>query len=440
MLTGPLLMGPARFLVRNFLPQRGREMVRDLAVALRVPSAAPPPPTARTVTICGLLTSPTGIGEGARLAARLLAENGWRVGLLDMTAMFAIPTVKVDGMDHPNMEWRDLGGPLIVHLNPPEFQIVLFRLGLSGRGRRLIGNWVWELPIVPPVWRKAFRLPHEVWAPSRFVADSLRRSGFGGPVRLIPYPVTMPDPATLPPRAPADSRRFTVLLVFAFDSGYVRKNPLAAVAAFRRAFGDRTDVELVIKTRGSTLTGRPERELAEAVAGAPNIRLTDATLRRDEYVALLAGADVYLSLHRAEGFGIPLAEAMLLGTPVVATGWSGNVDFMAGEDSCLVPAAMIRAEDDTPAYRGLRSEWADPSVEAAADWLRRLEADPALRRRIGEAGRARVAAMLGPEAVARRMVAALEAAPGEGLAPGDLPGAGIAAPAAGGAGAGRAAG
>jgi glycosyltransferase involved in cell wall biosynthesis len=190
-----------------------------------------------------------------------------------------------------------------------------------------------------------------------------------------------------------------VLTTFAFDSGFDRKNPLASVVAFREAFGERTDVELVIKARGRSRTGEPERRFAEAIHGAINITALEGTIDRAAYYKLLNDVDVLLSLHRAEGFGLVLAEAMLMRKPVIATAWSGNLDFTTKEASCQVSAKSIAARDELDAYIGLAGQWADPSIEDAVAWLRRLE-DPELRRVIGEAGRRYALRYLGLEGFA----------------------------------------
>jgi glycosyltransferase involved in cell wall biosynthesis len=144
-----------------------------------------------------------------------------------------------------------------------------------------------------------------------------------------------------------------MLTVFAYDSGFDRKNPLAAVAAFQSAFGTRTDVELVIKAGGRSVGGIPERRLEAAVAGMANVTLMDGTHSRAEYLDLLRECDVLLSLHRAEGSDLVMIEAMPMGKPVVATAWSGNLDFMTERSACLVPARLVRVSDAI--YRAVRA-------------------------------------------------------------------------------------
>ena len=162
-----------------------------------------------------------------------------------------------------------------------------------------------------------------------------------------------------------------------------------------------------MKARGRSSSGRAEQRLQAAIAGAANIRLLDGDLSRDAYQRLVGSADVLLSLHRGEGFGLPMAEAMLRGKPVVATAWSGNLDFMDDASACLVPAGLVPVVDEAAAYRGEGGMWAEPDIAAAAAWLRRLR-DPALRLRIGCAARETAVGRLGPAAFAASVVGGLE--------------------------------
>jgi glycosyltransferase involved in cell wall biosynthesis len=191
-----------------------------------------------------------------------------------------------------------------------------------------------------------------------------------------------------------------VLVSFNLASSFARKNPFAAIAAFRGAFGDRPDRILVLKI------GHPEHAPADfarlaQMVRAPNIRLETQTLPPEDRHALTACADIVLSLHRGEGFGLVLAEAMLLGKPVIATGWSGNTDFMDATNAALVSYRLVPARDDRSVYRGL---WAEPDVAEAATLLRRLADDADLRRNLGERARASTLSRLD----GRELTAALE--------------------------------
>lgn len=384
-----------RLRVSRLIPTTLRAPLLRVATRVLVPPARPGwvRPAQGRVTIAGVFSSPSGIGEGARLAAERLSELGYAVGAIDLTPGLGWPGGLPFGS--PAIAGDDIGGPLIVHLNPPFFQIALLRLLRRHRaGRKLIACWAWELSEMPPSWRQVFPFVHEVWVPSAFVAEALARSGCPCPVRVVPHPVRIPPSATAVPRV---ERGFTVLTVFAYDSGFERKNPIGAIQAFRRAFAEDDTARLLLKARGCSRSGQAEQRLRAAVAGAANVEVMEADLSSAAYQRLVESADVLLSLHRAEGFGLPLAEAMLRSKPVVATGWSGNLEFMNEASACLVPAGLVPVVDGADAYRGVGGMWAAPSIDAAAAWLARLR-NPALRERIGLAARSHAAARLGPAA------------------------------------------
>ncbi len=264
-------------------------------------------------------------------------------------------------------------GTLIVHINGPMLPWALLALGRrSVRGKRVIAAWNWELPVLPDDWNRGFPACHVVWAPSRFTAAACSREG-GPPVLVCPHYVPRPDPSLLGREAfglPTDA--FVSLCLFDATSSVVRKNPLGAIAAHRLAFGDRQDRILVLKTHDTAMAGPAWRQVAEAAAAAPNVRVLDAVMPRRDLWALMAASDAVLSLHRAEGFGFAIAESMALGRPVIATGWSGNMDFMSGPGTYAVPYELVPAQDPQDTYAVPGASWAEPDVAAAAAMLAQL--------------------------------------------------------------------
>jgi glycosyltransferase involved in cell wall biosynthesis len=255
-------------------------------------------------------------------------------------------------------------------------------------GRRCIGYWPWELPEWPQAWHHAYHLVDEVWASSRFTYEAFARS-CPKPVRHMPMAVTVDPTAGLTRRdfgLPAD--RF--LFVFAFDvlSSLQRKNPQACVAAFRRAFprGDEP-VGLVVKAMRATEDSPLWRALQAEARADGRITVISGTLGRGDVLDLYRACDCFVSLHRSEGFGRGLVEAMLLGRPVIATGHSGNMDFTLPGTAGLVDHRPRRLEaGDYPFGEGL--VWAEPDVDHAAWWMRRMAADQALRDRLADTARA----------------------------------------------------
>ena len=152
---------------------------------------------------------------------------------------------------------------------------------------------------------------------------------------------------------PADA--LVVLNVFHLGSAFSRKNPLAAIAAFRKAFGDAPDRVLAIKLIDNGAQWA-RRELDAAIAGAGNIRLIEGMLPEADMAGLMAAADIVISLHRSEGFGLVPAQAMALGKPVIATAWSGNLDFMNKDNSALVSYSLVPVHDPEGAFEVRQSE------------------------------------------------------------------------------------
>jgi glycosyltransferase involved in cell wall biosynthesis len=245
---------------------------------------------------------------------------------------------------------------------------------------------------VPPDWQAALKFVHEIWVPSKFTADALDKL-LPGRVRVVPHPVAIAAPAAEPDRPgfglPPDV--VTVLVSFNLASSFERKNPLAAIAAFRAAFGDRNDRLLVLKVGYPDHFPADLARLRDAIGGSRNIRLDAGTLSPQRSRSLLASVDIVLSLHRSEGFGLVPAEAMLLGKPVIATGWSGNMDFMDASCAALIGYRLVPVTDPRGVYDIPGAVWAEADRDETVEHLRRLADDAALREQMG--ARARVAAM-----------------------------------------------
>ena len=304
------------------------------------------------------------------------------------------------------------GAPLVIHANPHRLGTALLALPRRAvHGRRIIGYFTWELPVLPPDWRRHIRLVHEIWVPSRFVAEAFAAilpSDRDVPIRITPNALNaMPPPMITRDRRffglPADA--VIVLMSFNFASGVARKNPIGAIEAFRRAFGDRRDRLLVLKAVNGDQVPEACDRLKRVIDGMANVVMQEGTLSREDNYAFTAAADIVLSLHRSEGLGMVMAEAMWLGRPVVATAWSGNMDFMDEQSAALVPVRLIPPDDPTGEFNLPGAVWADPDLDVAAAHLRRLANDKAVREALGRAGQAMIRERLTSESLRR---AALE--------------------------------
>ena len=363
-------------------------------------------PGGQPVTVVGLHGSSIGIGRGARLFTAALRRAGLHVQAQDVSATLqASRDLAAD--EEPGV--RKAGGVLVSHLNPPELVLWLQRTAARGlKGRRHIGYWAWELPALPEAWTKAFDYVDEVWCPSSFTAEAVRaRAPDHLPVRVVPHPIYMI------PRLPPDRPRFglpqaacVVLTALDLKSTLARKNPLGAIEAYRRAVPSPDGRSLLVcKLSGGG--DAPERlaEVQAAIAGRDDIRLLQQVLSEPDMTRLIASADIVLSLHRAEGFGLLPAEALWLGKAVVATAWSGVMDFLDEASAALVPWTPGPVDDVQAMYAG--GWWADPDLAVAAEQLRRLIADPAAREALGVRAAARAARVFEPHAWIKAVCAPL---------------------------------
>ncbi len=291
----------------------------------------------------------------------------------------------------------------LMHVQPDLFSVAYERARLAPRlGVYRIAMWWWEFDEFPEKWKLLSKRVDEVWAASRFVADGLRRA-LEVPVHHIPLgfelgPVRQVDLGSF--GVPAGS--FVFLFIFDLNSSLERKNPLGLISAFKRAFCRGEEVTLIIKvSRGGHFPEDFERLKKRAKdAGAIII---DKWLAREELNGLIAACDCYVSLHRTEGLGLTIAEAMMLGKPTIATAYSGNLDFMDGSNSLLVGYDLIEIGE---CFRHFQKghRWADPSISEAAHAMRRVFNHPEEARSLGENARRSTVHHFSPERCGMRML------------------------------------
>ena len=272
--------------------------------------------------------------------------------------------------------------------------------------RPTIGQWAWETDVLPADWLPAFQFLEEIWAFSTFVGDNLGRLS-PVPVVVIPMAVAVPDPsgAQLPI---ARDDRFTFLFMFDFFSTLRRKNAAGLIEAFTRAFAPGEGPRLLLKTINGRLRPEAEAELRRKIAQHPDIELIDAYLDPAQNAALLARADCYVSLHRSEGFGLTLAESMALGTPVIATGYSGQHRFHHTPEQ--LPGGLDARPGSGPDCEIYPAEgtWAEPDLDHAAELMRRVWQHPEEARAKAQRAREDIHRLYAPEVVGRLARARLE--------------------------------
>jgi glycosyltransferase involved in cell wall biosynthesis len=394
-----------------FSPAVMHRLRRSASIGFRVAaylkhgrSRRPQAPRPGPVCVVGFHGSVLGIGEAARAFATALRLAGAEVVEWDISALFG-HEVRLDCQASPRPPAD--AASLVIFLNPHELVQLMAMAGPGPfQGRFCVGAWFWELEAVPKSWRPAMGYVDEVWAGSRFVAEAVaRRAPAALPVRVLACPVGRPE--ALPDRAAFGLPDDKVVVLNAFDvrSGFHRKNPIAAVRAFRLA---NRDGKAVMVCKAAGVEGAPEAmaALRTEIGEAGDVRLMTDWLTGRQMGALMASADIVLSLHRSEGFGLLPAQAMALGKAVVATGWSANLDFMTPDNSDLVDYTLVPVEDSQGLYRSGR--WAEADIQDAAAKLKALIDDPVRRQRLGAQAAKDVAGALDPLVIGRQALAWLQ--------------------------------
>jgi len=360
------------------------------------------------IVVAGLFSTGSGIGQSARACYRALIEAGIDCLALDLSPKFN----QVDLIsDIPTIDTLppDREGTIILHLNGPETQHGLYQAGMRfGRKWRVIGYWAWELLEPPTGWSTATELLSEIWTPSEFVRSSIEAI-VDIPVQVVPHYISVPPLDCLkesPPEAQKES--LTFLTMADGFSSFHRKNVFGAIEAYKSAFSETCGHKLVIKCRNLEKYADTQRALVEKIVDRSDITLMSKTLLENDLWELIYASDVVLSLHRAEGFGLHLAEAMALGKVVVGTNWSGNLSFMTPNNSVLIPSELVSLKDPTGVYEEFEGAlWAEASIETASARLVMLADNQALRLRLGRQARADISSQLSP----LRYLEALNAAP-----------------------------
>lgn len=352
-----------------------------------VPRPAEPANRAHGVNLIGYARGQLGIGEDVRMAALACESAGIPFSIYNIEPGADVAQ-NDNSADHHVSD--QLPYPINIFCTTG---METARLAASDgmrlfQDRYCIGYWPWELPRWPDEWQHAYKLVDEVWASTHFAQAAFEHNS-PVPVRCMPMAVETG------PVADVDRARFGLpedafLFVFAFDflSSMHRKNPQACLEAFQQAFPP-TDsgVGLVVKVMRPADDNPAWQQLLHQVRLDPRIQIVDEVLDRPEVMALFRACDCFVSLHRAEGFGRGLAEAMLLEVPVIATGWSGNADFCTTNTAALVDYRLVPLQPGEYPF-GEGQEWADADIRKASEQMRRVRQDRAYRERLTENGKA----------------------------------------------------
>jgi glycosyltransferase involved in cell wall biosynthesis len=362
-------------------------LLGEITWGTQVPVSAPPDQLRPGILLSGYLRAELGVGQAARLAMNIVEAAG-------VTAASYVYGLTSSRQEHPwsaaDTTLADLDTNL-VWVNADQLPSFALTVGPDFfEGRYTIGNWAWETERLPERDAAASKLVDEIWVPSAYTLEAVTATAKDTPVFVFPHPVVVP------PVSAAHGRDdlglpggYVFLFMFDFLSTIARKNPLGLIEAFSRAFRPGEGPQLVLKSINGQRCIHDLERVRLAVAGRPDIHVIDRYATRSELNAMLALCNCYVSLHRAEGFGLTIADAMALGKPAIATGYSGNLDFMDMDTSHLVPYSLTTVGTDTPIYPA-DDKWADPDLDAAAEAMRSVYLDRDGARRMAELGRERV--------------------------------------------------
>lgn len=362
------------------------------------------PGNQKGVDVVGFLRAEHGIGEASRLLVRSLETVNVpmsKVSYTDTTSRQQVD-IEVDRKAFHNV------GVLAVNADvlPP---LMSHPTGRLLRDRYLIGQWFWELEKAPKWYANSYQYLNELWAPTRFIEAMLRRSAPKNVViTRMPLPVLMPivNPEFRREQLGIDER-FMFLFLFDYWSSMERKNPIGVIEAFKLAFAENEGPILVIKTVNGRNHLSEQSALLTASKDRSDIFIIDRYLESSDNSALIQSSDCYISLHRSEGLGLTMAEAMLLKTPVIATGYSGNMDFTNSQNCALVKWKYKRVGRKAHAY-DKRAKWADPDLNEAALMMQRMYRDEAYRDEISMLAYSDMVNKYNIEVCGKRMRARLE--------------------------------
>jgi len=324
------------------------------------------------INVIGFIKGEIGLGQSCRLLTEAVRASEYDFTIYNYE--------QISSMRFEDNSWEDKitnTTPFninLIHLNPPDLALAHVTLDKSTWDyKHNIAFWLWELEEFPDDWERCFAFVDEIWTPSEFASSSIRKKT-NLPVFTMEYPISAPIDEKYDRNffnLPSD--KFLFLCMYDSNSTMERKNPMAAIEAFKLAFSkDDNNVGLVIKVNNPQ--SEDIQKIKELLKGYSNIYIIPKVMTKLEVNSLIKNADVFVSLHRAEGFGLPLAEAMLLGTPAIATNWSANTEFMNKETACMVEYELVRLENDYAMYKK-GNRWAEPDIKMAADYMIKLYVD-----------------------------------------------------------------
>jgi glycosyltransferase involved in cell wall biosynthesis len=332
------------------------------------------------VTIVGYTEGDFGVAENMRSVAKSLSRVEFAYDIYKITA--ALHSNTNNNYKYAEVELSTKSIQLYC-VNADQLNNTIEKLGVDKTENTYrVGYWFWELSDFPKDWLHAFDLVDEVWAPSRFIFDTLNKVTTK-PLKYMPVAVDFEFKSEYQRNYfSIPKTKFLFLVSFDFHSFSNRKNSEAVIEAFRLAFPNNKNVGLVIKTINGEKYTEKYTALLNLTSHDERISIINKALSRDEMYNLINVCDCYVSLHRAEGFGLGMAEAMLLGKVVIATAYSGNMDFTNKDNSCLVDFSLVDVPSEAYPYWE-NQKWAEPNVLQASKYMEKVYSDASYREKMG---------------------------------------------------------
>ncbi len=362
------------------------------------------------LNLAGYFRADLGIGESVRSMARAARAADLPAALIDLK----LPCKNPMGDDTfvGSLQTDNPHPVTVVHVDPPGMRDLDHHHGPAfRRGKYTIGYWAWELPEFPDSWIHLSDYCQEVWAPSHFAASAIAQK-LPVPVLTMPHAISFARPSgDFRTKFGLPRDKFLFLFLYDLNSYSERKNPAAVIEAFRRAGLAGAGAALVIKVHNVPGNQADFERLRAVAATLPGTTLITQTLSRTEVYELESTCDCFVSLHRSEGFGFAVAECMYLGKPVISTDWSGTAEFVNANNGCPVRCKLVTLDRNHGPYAKGQT-WADPDIDHAAGWMRRLLEDRPLAARLGAAARATIEERFSPLAIGTLYRRRLEAIAG----------------------------
>lgn len=329
------------------------------------------------INVIGFVKGETGLGQSCRMLIGALD-----IGDLDYTAYNYnhISSMRQNDVTYEDKITNTTPYNInLIHINPSDLALAntTFKKNIWDY-KYNIGFWLWELEEFPDEWINCFKYVDEIWTPSEFASSAIRKKT-SLPVKTIRYPIDVPTDLKIYNREYFNlpGNMFLYLIMYDCNSNTERKNPMSAIKSFKIAFSsDNKDVGIVVKINNPQ--DKDLQLIKEELKDYSNVFIIPKIMTKIEVNSLIRVIDVLVSLHRSEGFGLPLAEAMYLGVPTIATKWSANTEFMNENIACMVNYKFITLEQDYGVYRK-GSRWADADLDQAAEFMIKLYKDEKYR-------------------------------------------------------------